>query len=216
LLSACVSLLTCFIMFLSSVTIEGLLALRVFARNSTFQNPMLPGFHPDPSCILFLIGTTHISVLRPASSSFLAFVSLSLQSLDAALKHIAIHASRDLIDYKLVSNALRRPEQEPGLNTAKRATSGIWASTIRYREGIFYVATSLVYDDYPKNTSNRFDSFVITSTVCSASWSNPFHFSFTGYDTSPFWDESTMMGNCTSSEHTFGKRSREFRWSLWT
>ncbi|PMD63853.1 glycoside hydrolase family 43 protein [Hyaloscypha bicolor E] len=127
-------------MFLSSVTIEGLLALRLY-------------FVPDWDDTYFC-----------ASSSFLVFPG------------IPIHASRDLIDYKLVSNALRRPEQEPGLNTAKRATSGIWASTIRYREGIFYVVTSLVYDDYPKNARNRFDSFVITSTVCSASWSNPFHF----------------------------------------
>jgi beta-xylosidase len=90
-----------------------------------------------------------------------------------------------------VSNALNRPEQEPSLNTAKRATSGIWTSTIRYREGTFYVVTSLVYDDYPKNASNLFDSFVITSTdpYSSASWLNPIHFNFTGYDTSPFWDE---------------------------
>lgn len=94
-----------------------------------------------------------------------------------------------------MSNALSRLEQLPGLNTAKRATSGIWASTIRYREGIFYIVTSLVYDDYPKNASDRFDSFVITSTnpYSSSSWSSPIHFNFTGYDTSPFWDDDGQL-----------------------
>ncbi|KAE9368107.1 glycoside hydrolase family 43 protein [Stipitochalara longipes BDJ] len=167
-------------MFLSFIAIEVTLALGALAHNSTFQNPILPGFHPDPSCIFV---PDWDDTFFCASSSFLVFPG------------IPIHASRDLIDWKLVSNALSRPEQEPGLDTAKRATSGIWASTIRYRDGTFYVVTSLVYDDYPKNASNRFDSFVITSTnpYSSASWSNPIHFNFTGYDTSPFWDDDGQL-----------------------
>jgi hypothetical protein len=97
---------------------------------------------------------------------------------------------------------------------SKKSNERNCASTIRYRDEIFYVVTSLVYDDYPKNASNRFDSFVTTSTnpYNSASWLNPFHFNFTGYDTSPFWDDDGLYS--TSSEHTLKKCSREFRWSL--
>ncbi|KAE8442975.1 hypothetical protein EG329_002513 [Mollisiaceae sp. DMI_Dod_QoI] len=108
---------------------------------------------------------------------------------------LPIHASRDLREWKLVSSALSRPEQLPGLNTAKRATSGIWAPTLRYRDGTFYLVTTLVYDDYPKNASNRFDNFVITTTdpYNSSAWSQPLHFNFSGYDTSPFWDDDGQV-----------------------
>jgi beta-xylosidase len=148
----------------------------VLAHNSTYQNPILPGFHPDPSCIFVPeLDDTFFC----ASSSFLVFPG------------IPIHASKDLKKWKLVSNVLNRPEQLPGLNTAKRATSGIWAPTLRYKDGTFHLVTTLVYDDYPKNASNRFDNFVFTSKdpYSSAAWSDPVHFNFSGYDTSPFWDD---------------------------
>lgn len=57
------------------------------AQNSTFQNPILPGFHPDPSCI-------HVPEWNDtffcASSSFNAFPG------------IPIHASKDLQNWKLI------------------------------------------------------------------------------------------------------------------
>jgi beta-xylosidase len=55
--------------------------------NSTWQNPILPGFHPDPSCV-------HVPEWNEtffcASSSFNAFPG------------IPIHASRDLQNWKLI------------------------------------------------------------------------------------------------------------------
>ncbi|TVY84292.1 Non-reducing end alpha-L-arabinofuranosidase BoGH43A [Lachnellula suecica] len=162
-------LLKCLLPFLS-------LALKVLGHNSTYQNPILPGFHPDPSCIFVPeLDDTFFC----ASSSFLVF------------PRIPIHASKDLRKWKLVSNVLNRPAQLPGLNTAKRATSGIWAPTLRYRNGTFHLVTTLVYDDYAINATNRFDNFAFTSKdpYSSAAWSDPVHFDFPGYDTSPFWDE---------------------------
>ncbi|CZR67137.1 related to beta-xylosidase [Phialocephala subalpina] len=158
----------------------GFLTSFCLATNSTYHNPILPGFHPDPSCIFV---PDWDDIFFCASSSFLVFPG------------IPIHASRDLRSWKLVSNALSRPEQLPGLNTAKRATSGIWAPTLRYRDGIFYLVTTLVYDDYPKNASNRFDNFVITTAnpFNSSAWSQPVHFNFSGYDTSPFWDDDGQV-----------------------
>lgn len=64
-------------------------------RNSTYTNPILPGFHPDPSCIFIKeLEETFFCV----SSSFLAFPGLP------------IHASKDLVNWKLIGNALSRPE----------------------------------------------------------------------------------------------------------
>ena len=49
----------------------------------------------------------------------------------------------------------------------------------------------MVYDDQPQTNFSRWDNFLIKSTdpFRSDSWSQPVHFNFTGYDTSPFWDE---------------------------
>ncbi|KAI0730238.1 xylosidase : arab-like proteininofuranosidase [Fomitopsis betulina] len=152
-----------------------LLPLRVLAWNSTFDNPIIPGFHPDPSCVFVPeLDNTFFC----ASSSFSVFPG------------IPIHASKDLVNWKLISNALNRPEQLPTLAVTNKSTSGIWASTIRYREGTFYLLTTLVFDDQPESNFSRWDNMIFTSSdpYTSAAWSQPVHFNFTGYDTSPFWD----------------------------
>ncbi|TAQ88821.1 hypothetical protein B7494_g2846 [Chlorociboria aeruginascens] len=157
-----------------------ILAVQVLASNSTYKNPILPGFHPDPSCIFV---PEWDDTFFCASSSFLVFPG------------IPIHASRDLLKWKLVSNALSRPEQLPVLNTTKGATSGIWASTLRYRNGIFYLITTHVFDQYPQNSPTRFINLIFTSKdpYESTAWSQPIQFNFTGYDTSPFWDDDGKL-----------------------
>lgn len=57
------------------------------AQNSTFQNPILPGFHPDPSCI---------HVPEWDDTFFCASSSLN------AFPGIPIHASKDLQNWKLI------------------------------------------------------------------------------------------------------------------
>jgi beta-xylosidase len=159
-----------------SLLLASLLAAPAIAQNSTYNNPILPGFHPDPSCIFV---PEWDNTFFCASSSFLAFPG------------IPIHASRDLQKWKLISNALNRPEQLPELNTLIKATSGIWAATIRYQDGLFYLVTTMVHDDQPNNSTTRFVNLIMTSTnpYSSASWSDPVRFGFEGYDTSPFWDD---------------------------
>jgi hypothetical protein len=78
---------------------------RSSGANSTYQNPILPGFHPDPSCIFVPeLDDTFFC----ASSSFLVFPG------------IPIHTSKDLQKWKLVSNVLNRPEQSQD-STLQRA-----------------------------------------------------------------------------------------------
>lgn len=72
------------------------------AQNSTFQNPILPGFHPDPSCIYV---PEWDETFFCASSSFNAFPG------------IPIHASKDLQNWKLVGTVtlfLQYMSLEPG------------------------------------------------------------------------------------------------------
>lgn len=71
-------------------------SLASFARgeesngNSTFYNPILPGFHPDPSCIFV---PEWDDTFFCASSSFNAFPG------------IPIHASKDLQNWKLIGRS---------------------------------------------------------------------------------------------------------------
>lgn len=65
-----------------------LLASSVRCENSTFFNPILPGFHPDPSCIFV---PEWNETFFCASSSFNAFPG------------VPIHASKDLQNWKLIS-----------------------------------------------------------------------------------------------------------------
>ncbi|KAL5362574.1 glycosyl hydrolase [Aspergillus floccosus] len=158
--------------------------------NSTFTNPILPGFHPDPSCIFVPAWDKSYFC---ASSSFNAFPA------------IPIHASRDLQSWKLIGNAISRPEMLPGLATTNKSTSGIWAPTLRYdkKEERFWISTTLVFDDLPSDDLSRWDNFVISTTdpFNSTSWTDPMHFEFEGYDTSLFWDDDGQVYVTGSHEY---------------
>ena len=152
------------------------LVFGVYAQNSTYQNPILPGFHPDPSCIFV---PEWDDTFFCASSSFLAFPGLP------------IHASKDLRKWRLASNAFSRPEQLPDLANLASSLWGIWAPTLRYRNGTFYLVTTNVINSDASHNLDKWDNIILTSTdpYNSSSWSNPVHFDFFGYDTSPFWDD---------------------------
>ncbi|GAB1315852.1 hypothetical protein MFIFM68171_06062 [Madurella fahalii] len=145
------------------------------AANSTYYNPIFPGFYPDPSCIYV---PERDNTFFCASSSFNAFPG------------IPIHASKDLQNWKLIGHVLNRREQLPRLAETNRSTSGIWAPTLRFHDETFWLVTTLVDDDRPQADSSRWDNIIFKGKdpYDPASWSNAVHFNFTGYDPEPFWD----------------------------
>ena len=165
------------------------LSLLAVAQNvSTYNNPIISGFHPDPTC-------TYVPELNNTFfctfSSFLTFPGLP------------IYASRDLINWKIVSNALNRAEQLPVLGALQRgSTSGIYAPTLRYHDGKFYIITTLVNQALYGNNYTRFDNFILTSTDIyeSSHWSDPVRFDFPGIDPSPFWDDDGNTCECGSTQ----------------
>jgi beta-xylosidase len=135
------------------------------------------GFHPDPTCTFVReLDNTFFCTF----SSFITFPGLP------------IYASRDLVNWKLISNAFNRLDQLPALAFLPRgATSGIYAPTLRYREGKFYLLTTLANQAlYPTNYT-KWDNFIVTTSdpYESSAWSDPVHFDFPGIDPSPFWDD---------------------------
>jgi beta-xylosidase len=123
--------------------------------NSTYYNPILPGWHSDPSCIN-VNGTYYC-----ATSTFEAFPGLP------------IYASKDLINWKHISNAWNRKEQLPGINLeSPQQQAGMFAPNLRYHDGFFYM--TCVYAGI--NTTSQINGTIFTTPdpYDDSAWSLPF------------------------------------------
>ncbi|MCJ1711174.1 glycoside hydrolase family 43 protein [Clavibacter michiganensis subsp. phaseoli] len=134
---------------------------------STFQNPVLAGLNPDPS--VCAVGEDFYLV----TSSF------------AYWPAIPVHRSRDLVHWEPIGHVLDRPEQVDlsGLDTS----DGIWAPTIRYYDGIFYVVSTIARER--RGSVN----FIATATGAAGPWSQPVVLDAEGIDPSLFFDDD---GRC--------------------
>ncbi len=92
----------------------------------SYRNPVIPGFHPDPS--VCRVGEDYYLV----TSSFEYFPG------------VPIFHSRDLVHWRQIGHCLTRPSQLP-LERAPSST-GIYAPTIRHHDGMFYMVTTNVSD----------------------------------------------------------------------
>ncbi|EAU31779.1 predicted protein [Aspergillus terreus NIH2624] len=143
-------------------------------KNSTYTNPILPGWHSDPSCTFV---PEEDNTFFCTTSSFLTFPG------------IPVYASKDLIHWKLVSNVVTRPEQVPEIanSTSQTQQDGLWASTIRYRKGKFYLLTSYV-SMVPTFKANGL-LFTTTDIYSDNAWSDPIRFHIGDIDPDIFWDD---------------------------
>ncbi|KAF3036515.1 hypothetical protein E8E11_004787 [Didymella keratinophila] len=146
-------------------------------------NPIIPGFAPDPS--LVLVDDTYYLV----TSTFHVFPGLP------------IYTSEDLVHWKQIGNAINRTEQ---LSFAKSqalifhskeeghmvAQGGLYAPTIRFKDGTFYVVCTNVIRNGGDGSKDEMHNFIVsTKDIQSSKWSDPIFFDFNGIDTSLFWDK---------------------------
>lgn len=127
-----------------------------------YQNPILPGFHPDPS--ICRVGKDFYLV----TSSFEYFPGLP------------IYHSRDLVHWEQIGHCLTRNTQVQLVTGAPNCLN-IYAPTIRYHEGRFYVIVTCVNGDNHGN-------FIITAEDPAGEWSDPVELPFPGIDPSLFFD----------------------------
>lgn len=127
----------------------------------TFRNPILPGFYPDPS----ICGAGDDYYLVTSSFSYYPGVPL-------------FH-SKDLVNWRQIGHVLNRPSQ---LNLdGLELSQGIFAPTIRYHQGIFYLITTNVGGG---------GNFLVTSTDPTGYWSDPHWLEDApGIDPSLFFDD---------------------------
>ena len=122
----------------------------------TFTNPVLPGGYPDPS--ICKVGDDFYM----ANSSFEYFPG------------IPIHKSKDLVNWTLIGHGLQREAQCTGaVNLVDvQSNGGIYAPTLRYHDGTFYVITTAIYFD-AKTKKHSGNNFIITATNPAGPWSDP-------------------------------------------
>jgi beta-xylosidase len=140
-------------------------------KNSTYTNPMLPGWHSDPSCIF--VAEEHNSFFC-ATSSFLTFPGMP------------IYTSKDLVNWRLSSHVFSRSSQVPQIGNTTVQNGGLWATTIRYHDGIFYAIVS-----YTPESPFVVTGFIFTTTnpYNDSAWSDPLIFPLIDIDPDLFWDD---------------------------
>ncbi|GAA1968123.1 glycoside hydrolase family 43 protein [Catenulispora subtropica] len=132
----------------------------------TVANPIVPGFHPDPS--ICRVGEDYYLVC----SSFEYFPG------------VPIFHSRDLVHWRQIGNVLDRPSQ---LRLARaRSSGGVYAPTLRYHDGRFRLITT--------NASSGGGNMLVTATDPAGPWSEPVMLpGVPGIDPDLAWDED---GTC--------------------
>lgn len=126
---------------------------------ATFTNPVIPGFHPDPS--ICRVGEHFYLVV----SSFEYFPG------------IPIFSSTDLVSWTPLGHVLDRTSQLD--LTRAPASGGVYAPTIRYHDGLFFVTAT--------NVSDR-GHFIVHAADPRGPWSDPVWVAQNGIDPSLFFE----------------------------
>ena len=134
--------------------------LNAFSQSSGYQNPVISGMHPDPS------------VCRVGDDFYL--VNSSFQFFPG----VPIYHSKDLVNWEQIGNVLNRPSQLYLKDAASWA--GIYAPTIRYHEGTFYMITT--------NCSDK-GNFIVHTTDPAGEWSDPIWLKQGGIDPSLYFED---------------------------
>ncbi len=137
----------------------------------TVSNPILPGFNPDPS--ICRVGDDYYLV----TSSFAFYPGLP------------IYHSRDLVNWKLVGHAIDSNNIDKFHFEGIGDNDGIWAPTIRYHEGTFYISCTAWRSG---------GNFIITAKDPAGEWSAPVWVpDAPGIDPTLFWDngKAYYIGN---------------------
>ncbi len=126
----------------------------------TFTNPVISGFHPDPS------------ICRVEDDYY------TVHSTFEYFPGVPIFHSRDLVHWRQIGHCLTRESQLP--LEKMRASGGIFAPTLRYHDGTFYMITTNVYGG---------GNFYVSANDPAGPWSEPVWLDNQGIDPSLFFDD---------------------------
>ncbi len=130
----------------------------------TFANPVIPGFHPDPS--VCRVGEDYYLV----TSSFEYFPG------------VPIFHSRDLVHWRQLGHCLTRPSQLPLAKAG--ASGGIFAPTLRHHAGRFWMVTTNV---------SAGKHLIVSAEDPAGEWSEPLWLEHGWIDPSLFFDDDDKV-----------------------
>lgn len=137
----------------------------------TFTNPIVPGFNPDPS------------ICRAGEDYYLVTSSFEY------FPGVPIYHSRNLVNWTHIGYCLSRESQLPLAGAG--ISGGIFAPTIRYHDGRFYMVTS--------NNAGSNRNFYVWTEDPAGEWSEPIRVDQRGIDQDLFWDDDgTAYFTCTN------------------
>ncbi len=131
------------------------------------KNPILPGYHPDPS------------ILRVNDDYYLAVSTFEW------FPGVQIYHSKDMANWQLLTYPLTRSSQ---LNMIGDPNSGgVWAPCLSYSDGIFY----LIYTDVKSRMGAFKDThnYLVTAENIEGPWSEPIYLNSSGFDPSLLHDD---------------------------
>lgn len=151
-----------------------------------YQNPIIAGFYPDPSIVW--VDDDYYMV----HSSF------------AWYPGVPIFRSNDLVNWEKLGHVLTTPQQLQ--LEGRQVSEGIFAPTIRYHEGLFYMITTGVHAG---------GNFFVTATDPSGPWSDPvFLPEVGGIDPDIFFDDDGRI-YITHNDAPEGEPLYEGHRALW-
>ena len=130
-----------------------------------YQNPILPGFYPDPS------------ICRVGEDYYLVTSTFEYAP------GLPIFHSKDLINWEQIGHGISRATQLK-LSNAGPNGMGLFAPTIRYIHDRFYIVCTNVSHENPNG-----GNFLIWTDTIHGEWSNPIWLDVPGIDPSLFVDD---------------------------
>ena len=132
-------------------------------------NPIIKGFNPDPSFLR--VGPDYYI----ATSTFEWFPG------------VAIHHSRDLVNWELIGHGLTRRSQLDLLGVPN--SGGIWAPSLSWDKGKFYLVYTIVRTWGMGQAFKDQHNYLVTTDHIEGPWSEPVFLNSSGFDASLFHDD---------------------------
>ena len=155
---------------------------------TTIRNPILPGFHPDPS------------ICRAGDDYYIATSTFEW------FPGVEINHSRDLVHWRLIARPLDRLSQLD--MRGNFSSGGIWAPCLSLADGLFW----LIYTDMKTSCKGIWDApnYLVTAPEITGPWSDPVYLNSSGFDPSLFHDDDgrkwlvNMLGDHRKGRNRFG------------
>ncbi|WP_272480045.1 glycoside hydrolase family 43 protein [Aquibacillus koreensis] len=134
---------------------------------SQITNPVLPGYHPDPS------------ILRVEDDYYIAVSTFEW------FPGVQIYHSKDMVNWRLLTYPLTRESQLDMIGNPN--SGGVWAPCLSYADGLFY----LIYTDVKSRMGAFKDTpnYLVTAENIEGPWSEPVYLNSSGFDPSLFHDD---------------------------